>query len=258
MQMIAVFYVFLVYLMKIGSMKIGSKQFNLRNLLTKKLDHDFMTEEEYDRHVITGCRNPKHLALTFDDGISQYTNDLLDILDQHHVKATFFIIGQSFQTSNRYKRTLIRMIREGHVVASHSFDHPDLTQLSREQIKDQMERTDDIFKSIVGIRPRFVRPPYGYVNMKVVNFLKSLGYIVINWSHDTNDWRFQDSYSTIVEYVKNQISSTNSRNQGPIVLQHDSLQSSIKLQSKIIKILRKKGYEFVSMYECIGREPYRI
>lgn len=217
-----------------------------------------MSEEDYNRHIITGCRNPKHLALTFDDGISEYTEELLDILDQHQVKATFFILGESLQASNHNKRILIRMIQEGHIVASHSFDHPDLTQLTRDQIKDQMDQTSDAIQSVIGVRPRFMRPPYGYVNMKVVNCLKSSGYLIINWNHDTNDWKFQDSYGTIVGYVQNQISFPHARNQGPIILQHDRLKSSIKLQSGIIKILRKKGYQFVSMYECIGQEPYRL
>lgn len=150
------------------------------------------------------------------------------------------------------------MIKEGHVVASHSFDHPDLTKLSRDQIKDQMDRADNAIQSIIGIRPRFMRPPYGYVNQKVVNCLQSSGYLIINWNHDTNDWRFQDSYGNIVGYVQNQVAFPHSRNQGPIILQHDSLHSSIQLQSGIIKILRKKGYEFVSMYECIGQKPYRM
>ena len=197
------------------------------------------------------------MALTFDDGISDYTDELLDILEQHQVKATFFILGQSLQSNAFYKRTLIRMVREGHIVASHSFNHPDLTTLNRDQIKDQMDRTDEAIQSIIGIRPRYMRPPYGYVNQRVVSSLRSCGYLIVNWNHDTNDWKFQDNYGTIVGYVQNQISSPKHINQGPIILQHDSLQSSIRLQSGIIKILRKKGYEFVTMYECIGQEPYR-
>lgn len=211
----------------------------------------------YKNHVITGCMNPRHVALTFDDGISEYTNDLLEILNQQRVKATFFILGQSLNSSTYNKRTLVRMIREGHVIGSHSFDHPDLTGLSKEQIKNQMARTDDVIKSVIGVRPRLMRPPYGYVNQKVFNVLSSSGYLIVNWNHDTNDWRYQDSYGTIVGYVQNEITFPRPTNQGPIVLQHDSLQSSIKLQGGIIKILRKKGYEFVTMYECIGQEPYR-
>lgn len=207
--------------------------------------------------MITGCRNPKHLALTFDDGISDFTDDLLDILKHNNVPATFFILGQSLVSNNFYKRTLIRMVREGHVVASHSFNHPDLTNLSKDQISEQMRQTDEIIQSIIGIRPRFMRPPYGYVNQKVVNVLRSSGYVIINWNHDTNDWKHQDSYGNIVGYVQNQISFPHAKDEGPIILQHDSLKSSIQLQSGIIRILRQKGYQFVSMYDCIGQEPYR-
>jgi len=120
-----------------------------------------------------------------------------------------------------------------------------------------MERTEAAIQSIIGIRPRLMRPPYGYVNQRVVEVLLSLGYIIVNWNHDTNDWRHQESYGNIVGYVQNQISFPHIKNEGPIILQHDSLKSSIQLQSGIIRILREKGYEFVSMYECIGEEPYR-
>lgn len=214
-------------------------------------------DESFRAHVVTGCRNPRHVALTFDDGISDYTNELLEILKRYRVQATFFVLGQTLETNNFFKKTLIRMVREGHVVASHSYNHPDLTSLSKNQIRDQMERTEVSIQSIIGIRPRLMRPPYGYVNHKVVETLKSLGYVIINWNHDTNDWRHQDSYGNIVGYVQNQISFPHFKNEGPIILQHDSLRSSIQLQSGIIRILQGKGYEFVSMYECIGEEPYR-
>ena len=214
-------------------------------------------EESFNSYIITGCKNPRHVALTFDDGISDYTNDLLDILGKYDVQATFFVLGQTLETNNFFKRTLIRMIREGHVVASHSFNHPDFTSLNKNQIRDQMVRTEMAIQSIIGIRPRFMRPPYGYVNQRVFEALMSLGYVIINWNHDTNDWKYQDSYGNIVGYVQNQISSPHIKSEGPIILQHDSLKSSIQLQSGIIRILREKGYEFVSMYECIGEEPYR-
>lgn len=197
------------------------------------------------------------MALTFDDGISNYTDDLLDILEANNVPATFFILGQSLSNNISNKRTLVRMIRAGHVVASHSYNHPDLTNLTEDDINEQMKRTDESIRSVVGIRPRFMRPPYGYVNQKVIRVLKSSGYVIINWNHDTNDWRHQDSYGNIVGYVQNQISLPRSKNEGPIILQHDSLKSSIQLQSGIIRILRKKGYDFVPMHECIGEKPYR-
>ena len=101
-------------------------------------------------HVVTGCRNPRHVALTFDDGISDYTNELLEILKRYRVQATFFVLGQTLETNNFFKKLLIRMVREGHVVASHSYNHPDLTSLSKNQIRDQMERTEVSIQSIIG------------------------------------------------------------------------------------------------------------
>lgn len=211
----------------------------------------------YLKFVLTGCRNPRHVALTFDDGVSDFTNDLLDILFKNQIRATFFVIGETLQLSHTKKRTLIRMIREGHVVGSHSFDHPDLRTLSRDSISTQMNQTDELIKSVIGVRPRYIRPPYGYVNQKVVSVLRSLGYVIVNWNHDTNDWKFQENYGSILGYVQNEISHPRPGTLGPIILQHDSLESSIRLQKRIIKIVRKKGYEFVTMPECIGEAAYR-
>lgn len=223
------------------------------------IDSSSDEESSYLHHVITGCKNPKHVALTFDDGVSQYTDELLDILGQNRIKATFFVLGNTLVSETANKKTLIRMVREGHVVGSHSYDHPDLTELKTDRIEKQMTQTDVLIQTIIGVRPRFMRPPYGYVNEKVVNNLISSGYLIVNWNHDTNDWKYQGKYENIVNYVRDEISLAPKKGTlGPIILQHDSLKSSIKLQTEIIRILRKKGYRFVTMYECTGERPYRL
>lgn len=214
------------------------------------------------RHVVTGCNNPRHVALTFDDGIGQHTERLLDILKINRVKVTFFVLGNTLapdtDDADQHRRLLLRMIKEGHVVASHSWSHPDLTQLDAETVRSQMTRADDAIRDILGVRTRFMRPPYGYLDQRTVKVLRAQGYIIVNWNQDTNDWKHQDAYREIISFVETSIPKPRRDAQGPIVLQHDTLKSAIKLQDRIIKILRRKGYEFVTMYECTGHQPYRL
>lgn len=215
------------------------------------------------RHVIHGCKNPKHLALTFDDGIGPYTGKLLDILKQKRVQASFFILGNTLAPetlySEHHKHVLIRMIKEGHVVGSHSYNHPDLTDLGPEAIRHQMSHTDELIQSVIGVKPRFMRPPYGYVNQRAVSVLRRAGYLIVNWNQDTNDWRHQENQSHILSFIKESIPKAHrNRHEGPILLQHDTLKSSLALESKIIDILRQKGYELVTIDVCTGQLPYRM
>ncbi len=225
-------------------------------------DQENGSNSDFMKHVIHGCINPRHLALTFDDGIGPYTGKLLDVLKSHRIRGNFFILGNTLSPeilyAEHHKYLLVRMIREGHLVGSHSFDHPDLTGLSTEELRRQMRKTDQAIQSVVGVRPRFVRPPYGYVNRRVVGVLKRDGYILINWNKDTNDWRHQDNHRAILTFVKDSIPKASKSREGPIVLQHDTLKSSLLLASKIIQIIRDKGYEFVTIDECIGQLPYRM
>jgi peptidoglycan/xylan/chitin deacetylase (PgdA/CDA1 family) len=211
--------------------------------------------------IITGCRDHKHLALTFDDGIGHYTEGLLDVLRRNGVKATFFLLGQTLGTDNprsqAHQKIVRRMVREGHIVGSHTWDHPDLRDLSKEEIQSQMKRTDAVIKEAIGVRPRLFRPPFGYIDTRVARILAAEGYLVITWNQDTNDWRHQGSSDTIIDFVQHDIPRPHHEREGPIILQHDTLKTATKLQSRIIRILRKKGYQFVTLYECIGEKPYR-
>ena len=214
------------------------------------------------KHVYRGCNNPRHIALTFDDGIGPYTGKLLDVLKAHRVRATFFILGNTLSPetlySEHHKHLLVRMVREGHLIGSHSFDHPDLTDLSTDEIRSQMRKTDSLIQNVVGVRPRFIRPPYGYVNRKVVTVLRKDGYILVNWNQDTNDWKFQDNQRAIISFIKESIPKASKSKEGSIVLQHDTLKSSLALAFKIIQVIRDKGYDFVTIDECIGKLPYRM
>lgn len=118
--------------------------------------------------IFSGCLNPKHAALTFDDGIHpEQTPRLLRILRRRRVKATFFILGRTIakDTAGRAwrknRKILKRMHREGHSIGSHTFDHSDLTELTPGQLQAQMTMTEAAMHDIAGIRPRLMRAPEG-------------------------------------------------------------------------------------------------
>src|SRR4029450_3278646 len=100
-----------------------------------------------------------YIAMTFDDGPSAtLTPKLLDLLAAHHIKATFFVIGENVA---EYPEIVARAAREGHEIASHSWSHPNLAKMSDESVRRQLRQTDDAIRNATGKRPTLLRPPYG-------------------------------------------------------------------------------------------------
>ncbi len=126
-----------------------------------------------------------YVALTFDDGPRPETNAILDALNANHLKATFFLIGANVQS---YPEIAQRIVREGHQVGNHTWDHPDLTQLTAADIDWQLRSTSDIIKQVTGVTPRFVRPPYGSTNESVEQVIANRRLTEVIWSQDTYDW----------------------------------------------------------------------
>lgn len=120
--------------------------------------------------------NQSCLALTFDDGPDEsWTDQVLDILKAYGVFATFFCIGEQVQA---HTGVLRRMREEGHVVANHTWSHPRLTQISNEDLADEIERTSDVIESAINLRPRLFRPPYGDLDALpyIIEASRALGY----------------------------------------------------------------------------------
>src|SRR2546425_12660844 len=100
-----------------------------------------------------------YIAMTFDDGPSaSLTPKLLDLLAAHHIKATFFVIGENVA---EHPEIVARAAREGHEIGNHSWSHPNFAKMSQENVRSQLQRTDDAIKNATGIRPMLLRPPYG-------------------------------------------------------------------------------------------------
>ena len=125
------------------------------------------------------------VALTFDDGPVPETEAVLDALKLHGLRATFFVLGSKVQT---YPQIAQRIVREGHQIANHSWDHPDLALQTPQEVDWQIRATNQIIRQVTGVTPRFGRPPYGSTNETVRKILAANGLAETIWSQDSWDW----------------------------------------------------------------------
>ncbi|WP_106767727.1 polysaccharide deacetylase family protein [Paenibacillus faecalis] len=191
----------------------------------------------------------KQVALTFDDVPDpRFTPQVLDVLKQEGVKATFFVIGNR---AEKHPKLVARMKREGHAIGNHSYNHAEFPKLTLPQFQNQIERTNQILQRITGIKPRLIRPPYGEINEEQLRWARKNNYKVVNWNVDSLDWKGLNK-----EEVKNNILSA--VGPGAIVLQHagggvgSDLTGTIEALPEVIAELKKKGYSFVTLPEMLG------
>lgn len=134
---------------------------------------------------IYGCPKEKQWALTFDDGPSNYTSDLLDMLDTAKVKVTFCVMGAHVR---KYPEILKRAYDAGHHIASHTYSHPHLMSLSNEEIIAEMKATEEAIVEAIGVKPTYMRPPFGEADDRVKGLMKAMGYKILLWNADPTDY----------------------------------------------------------------------
>ncbi|KAI8602153.1 putative chitin deacetylase, partial [Dissophora ornata] len=127
---------------------------------------------------IETCPTPGTWGLTFDDGPTINTPNLLHTLKTYNVKATFFVTGSNVV---RNAEILKQEVAEGHHVASHTWSHYPLTTLTNEQIVAELKWTEKAVMDITGLRMKYMRPPYGDIDNRVRAVVKKLGYTVVDW-----------------------------------------------------------------------------
>ncbi|SFJ36694.1 polysaccharide deacetylase family protein [Thermoflavimicrobium dichotomicum] len=205
---------------------------------------------EKDHVIYHGPKDQRVVALTFDDGPHpKYTQKILDILHKENVKATFFLIGKNVQY---YPELVEKEIKEGHVVASHSWAHRFFSNMGMENAKEDLEKTRAEIKKATKKNVLLFRPPYGAIK-GMEEEVKKAGFVVINWDVDTNDWRPGRTPQQILQVIKKQVQP------GSIILQHDgggNRTATVQALPKVIKYLKEQGYRFVTVDELLGIRPY--
>jgi len=206
-------------------------------------------ERKYEgAFVLSASRETRKVALTFDDVPDpRFTPQVLDALKRKGVKATFFVVGSR---ARKHPDLVRRIHREGHDIGNHSYNHPDFSKLSLADVQSQISRAEKAIEDAVGFKPRLVRPPYGEILPRQVEWARRNGYTVVNWDVDSSDWR-QLTADRVFRNV------TKSVKPGSVVLMHagggdgQSLRGTVQAVPRIIDWLRENGYEPVGLTELL-------
>src|SRR6266576_1924765 len=184
-----------------------------------------------------------YIAMTFDDGPSAtLTPKLLDLLAAHHIKATFFVIGENVA---EHPEIVARAAQESHEIANHKCSHPNFGKMSDENVRRQLQQTDDAIKNATGKRPTLLRPPYGSITAREKRWIHNeFGYEIILWDVDPYDWKRPGPAVVRARILKE-------TRPGSIVLSHDIHPGTIEAMPSTFDELEAKGFKFVTVSELI-------
>lgn len=205
-----------------------------------------MTEEEYQAILPIPKVDPtkKMIAITFDDGPHKTnTQQILDCLAKYNGRATFFMVGTNVKL---YPDVVKSVYESGSEIGIHTWNHKQLTKISQEEVKQEIESVADAVYEITGYRPKIVRPPYGSVNSTVTS---AVPYPFVNWNIDSLDWKSRDEnqiYPLVMDNVHD----------GDIILLHDIHSTTVPAAKRIIEALHEQGYQLVTVSELLEAKGY--
>ena len=177
-----------------------------------------------------------YVALTFDDGPSIYTKEIVEILKQYNVGGTFFFVGNNV---NKYPEYVTYVQSSGYSIGNHSTSHKELTKISKGEIKEEIDLTESYLKEITGQSIDLFRPPYGSMNNDLLTTISDRNFKTIMWNRDTEDWNSRDT-NAIINYVFETESS------GSIYLFHE-LEATVEALPIIIEHFQSQGLKIVSL-----------
>ncbi len=192
----------------------------------------------------------KAIALTFDDGPwPKTTTQILDILKENNIKATFFWVGRYLKNSPELGK---QVAAAGHAIGNHTWNHEYL-QYNEEGAAREIDRTSSLIEELTGVHTSMFRPPGGILNNGLVAYAQKKNYAVVIWSADSFDWR------TLTESLMDNV--MRQANSGGIVLMHDgggNRSRTVKALPDIIARLRKEGYIFVTVPELLQMQEQEL
>ncbi len=176
------------------------------------------------------------VALTFDDGPSRYTEEILETLRRNEVCATFFVLGNKVED---YQEILKKSVSYHNELGNHSYNHKWLSRLPINSLKEQIEKTQQVLQETLSYQPKYLRPTYGSVNDRI---RKNTELKIVLWTVDTKDWKITN-VDRIIEKATTNIKD------GDIILMHDIFERSSQALEEIIPILKEQGFQFVTISE---------
>ncbi|MDP5214529.1 polysaccharide deacetylase family protein [Pseudoalteromonas tunicata] len=206
-------------------------------------------QQAHSSYYLHGLHTKKEVALSFDDGPSAYTAQVLEVLAKHQIHATFFVLGQNIQNRNA---DLIAIDQQGHLIGNHSYRHTDSSTISDNGLlwQNEIANTNDIIYNLIGYAPRLFRPPYGRIRGDQIDYLTKRGMRTINWSIDTRDWHTQVVNQQDIEFAASHYSHPEA-----VILMHDgggNRSNSVAALDKIINHYKSEGYRFVTLDVLFG------
>ncbi len=206
---------------------------------------------EKDLPIYCVKTDKKQIAITFDGAWgNEDTATLLDILERQNVTATFFFTGGWVESFPEDVKTILS---KGHEVGNHSENHKQMSKLSLEECKKELQIVHDKVKALTGLDMTVFRPPFGDYNDTVIKAAGDLSYHVIQWDVDSLDWKDYGADS-ILHTVTNHKHLGN----GSIILMHNGAKYTKDALERLIINLKEQGYEFVKVSELIYKENYKI
>lgn len=184
----------------------------------------------------------KLVALTIDDGPSmKYTPQILEVLAQKKATATFFLIAKNVET---YPELAQSITANNHSLGNHGYEHRHLQEFSHKKLLKSIAKSQVVFYEAVGFLPKYFRPPFGKLTDAQLNVFNYHFQHVVRWSIDPRDWDKKKSNRAIIKHVKKELKP------GSVIVLHEN-KRLIKLLPKLIKAIKKKGYECVSLDELL-------
>jgi peptidoglycan/xylan/chitin deacetylase (PgdA/CDA1 family) len=196
----------------------------------------------YFNIVCSATTGEKQIAISFDDG-----PQILELLNEHHVQASFFCIGKRI-TENE---SLFRRVHEaGHLIGNHSYSHHRWFDLfSAEKMYDDLQMMDAAVQKVIGLKPKLFRPPYGVTNPNLKKAVTRGNYTPVGWSIRSMDTMIYDEQKLLAKVTK-------ALKPGAVVLFHDTGKAIPAVLPAFIKHARAKGYEIVRLDKLLKLEPY--
>lgn len=191
----------------------------------------------------------KKISISFDCAWgTEYTDELLDVLERENVRATFFMV--EFWTE-KYPEYVKKIDEKGHEIGTHSATHSYMSKLSEEEIRQELTSSSRAIEEVTGKKTQLFRPPYGDYDDLLIDTAKSMGLYSIQWDVDSLDWK-DLSANDIAMRVINRVQN------GSIILCHNNGLHTAEALPVILDTLKNKGYEFVPVGELIYKENYTI
>ena len=201
------------------------------------------TEPEPTQESTETVQDPtvKSIAISFDDGPGATTTpQLLQILKEKNVHATFFVLGEN---TVQHPEIVKQTAEAGHEIGNHTYDHQDLATLSAQSITEEVTKADTEIKKATGKTPTFVRPPYGSITSVGASVIQQP---IIEWSVDSEDWKTRNP-DLILQKIQATVYD------GAIILFHDIYPETIRAVPQVIDYLQEQGYRITTVGDLLGR-----